>query len=346
MLIEAIQKIADAIDPILPVKFFAITKSGRIKWMNKRMFTYKDKIDFNKLKEEDTLIFGEQAWLHNKEVLYSNKESINYERKDNKDFITIRTPYSEKGFRGLLGFFIDITKLKQVEQAKKEFIVNMSHDLRTPFSGIYTISELLSQNIKNDSLKEYLGYLLNCSKQWVVTIDQIIQSIVNEKIARKQFNINDLLTEIENLYIATIKFRQLQFKVFCKENVIHSDYFVLKKILINLVSNAIKFTKTGEVKVSAQVRNHVLTLEVEDTGIGISKERLPTIFEQCTQSDVENQNLIGLGLFLTKQSVEKLGGEITVVSKVGQGSLFRVKIPLPKRKPCSDITFLNYFESI
>lgn len=343
MLIEAIQKIADAIDPILPVKFFAITKSGRIKWMNKRMFTYKDKIDFNRLKEEDTLIFGEQAWLHNKEVLCSNKESINYERKDNKDFITIRMPYSEKGFRGLLGFFIDITKLKQAEQAKKEFIVNMSHDLRTPFSGIYTIAELLSQNKNDDSLKEYLGYILNCSKQWVVTIDQIIQSIVNEAIDKKHFNIHDLLTEIENLYIAIIKFRNLQFKVFCKDNFIDCDYFILKKILINLVSNAIKFTKIGEVKVSAQVKNQVLILEVEDTGIGISKEQLSTIFEQCVQSDVEQQNPLGFGLFLTKQSVEKLGGKITVVSEVGQGALFRVKIPLSRRKSCTDIMFLNQF---
>lgn len=229
MLIEAIQKIADAIDPILPVKFFAITKSGRIKWMNKRMFTYRDNIDFNKLREEDTLLFGEQAWLHNKEALYLNKELVNYERKDNKDFITIRMPYSEKGFRGLLGFFIDITKLKQAEQVKKDFIVNLSHDLRTPLSGIFSMVELLTQDIRNNHIKEYLNDILTSSKQWMVNIDQIIQKLVDEKVDKKYFNIHDLLIEIENFYAAIIRFRCLKFKILCKDNLISIDYFVLKK---------------------------------------------------------------------------------------------------------------------
>lgn len=89
-----------------------------------------------------------------------------------------------------------------------------------------------------------------------------------------------------------------------------------------------------------------MILEVEDTGVGIPKDRQTVLFEQCVQEDIESQNSLGFGLFLTKQAVKKLGGKITVVSEVGRGSLFRVKIPLSTRKSSSKVNFLNHFASI
>lgn len=335
MLIEAIQKIADAIDTILPVKFFAVTKSGRIKWINKRMLAYKNIADFRELNQEDAFIFGEAAWLRNKEVIYSNKESISYESTEDKDFIAIRMPYSEKGFRGLLGFFIDITALKQAEKAKKEFLISMTHDLRTPLSGIYTLAELLSQRVEDKETKQHLDYIVTCSKQWITIVNQIIKLTVDEEIGPIYFHLRELLLEIRELYLASARLKSLEINIKCRNYRVYLDRFSLKKILINLVSNAIIFTEKGTVQINAHIKQEILTLEIEDTGIGISAEQQASIFEQNTTEEIDNQGnnttKKGWGLFLTKKTVEKLGGTITLTSQIDKGSRFQIAIPLLKK---------------
>lgn len=150
-----IEHIANALGKIFPVNLFLVSENGRIRWANEHMLKSSNVSELKAIRGKHVSIFGEAEWLHTKKVVESRKEEIIYENIHGKNFVTIKVPYTQGGFRGVIGLSIDITVIKTAEIAKQEFLMNMAHDLRTPLSGIIGLSNIQSKEGTNAGDRQY-----------------------------------------------------------------------------------------------------------------------------------------------------------------------------------------------
>jgi PAS domain S-box-containing protein len=229
----------------------------------------------------------------------------------------------------------DAEELQRAQKAKEQFLANISHEIRTPINGISGMATLLSQHPSESEQATYLSAIRSAADNLKVIINDIldIASIESGKLKFEQigFNLNDLLQSLASTFNHQVKEKGIEFQVSLESEanqIFIGDPVRLNQILINLVSNAIKFTHTGSIDVSCAVLKHVgkkfqIQFEVRDTGIGIPKDKLKTIFESFSQADTSvtrKYGGTGLGLTIVKQLVELQGGHISVHSKVDKGS--------------------------
>lgn len=260
---------------------------------------------------------------------------------------------------GYQGIIRDITERRQAEELKKEkevaersgkmkerFLANMSHEIRTPINAINGLTHLLIQSELSEQQRDYLNGIKSSSEHLLELVNDILDftKIEAGKVMFEKINFSP--TNIMQQVINTLRFRAHDKKIGLvmeadpeMPEVLRGDPLRLKQILINLISNAVKFTTVGEVKLVAKVveksnQDYVLSFSVSDTGIGIPEEKLDTIFSSFTQLGYEvtkQAEGTGLGLTITRQLVELQGGTINVKSKVGEGTTFKVilkyKIP-------------------
>lgn len=232
-------------------------------------------------------------------------------------------------------------KAEQASKAKSNFLANISHELRTPLNAILGFTRLMQDNTRipteeqknlkiiNNSGEHLLGLINNVLDIAKIESGRIIKTEIS-------FNLENTIYEISQLMSQQAAVKELQLKTIFKENTpqyIKTDKQKLRQILINLIGNAIKFTKQGKITLSVnrEIDNEELMLvfEVKDSGIGIEKEDFQKIFKPFGQSDNTNgQKGTGLGLTISKQYAELLGGSISVESKMNFGSKFIVKIPI------------------
>ena len=276
-------------------------------------------------------------------------------------YIASKTPIKDKAGRilGLVGFSFDITDRKKMEEQlkvamkkaqeanliKAQFIENMEHDLRTPCLGIATLAEMLAQKESDSKKHEDLLMIAEAGRQLLKLFNTILDfDFIDSKglpIIREKFDLHQLITRVINLEKPPAKSRNLAMSCEIADNVpqyVLGDHFRLSRILINLLSNALKFTFQGSVKVrismkpkSANNQLELFEFKVSDTGIGISENKLSFIFEKFSRLSSSNRGVYtgaGLGLRIVKQFVEELKGKIKVESKLKKGSIFTVTIPL------------------
>ncbi|MCB2195230.1 MAG: PAS domain S-box protein [Bacteroidetes bacterium] len=241
-------------------------------------------------------------------------------------------------------------KAEQANRLKTEFLHNMSHEVRTPLNGIMGFSEIIEMvGVDEEKRKKYLHIIRSSSKQLLRIIDDILEisNLETKQLVLKEenFSLNDLLTELHSVFNLKAKRRNIPLKLNMKlthdESFIRSDKSKLIKIVSNLLENALKFTHEGFIELGYYLENKNLVMYVMDTGIGISPENQEIIFERFSQED---KNLsrkyggLGLGLSISKENAELLGGEISVESEKGKGSTFFVTIPYkPLESPVSEI---------
>jgi two-component system aerobic respiration control sensor histidine kinase ArcB len=295
----------------------------------------------DKIRKNDLSIIKTREPQHLEETVFLNGEQ--------RIYYACKYPLlnKENEVIGVFGFGIDITERKHFEtelqdakqraesanQLKSQFIANMGHDLRTPFSGILTLSEYLL-NKETDSIKiEMLTDVVNSAKSLLALLNQILEvsALGKQLVQIAAFNLKEVVNEIINLMRAELKVKGLQLIVECPDIMIWNDKLRISRILLNLVSNAVKFTENGAIHIEINVKNEVC-IKVSDTGSGIPKESLETIFDKFVKLNpaygTNEFTGAGLGLFIVKQFVSDLGGNIQVESELGKGSSFICTVPL------------------
>ncbi len=233
-------------------------------------------------------------------------------------------------------------KAEEASRLKSSFLANMSHELRTPLIGILGFAELLALEISDCEQVEMTNNILKSGKRLMETLNSIldISRIEANKhdLTPEPVDLNVILTETVNLFKPVAKEKGLSLNLIVMDNipVINSDKDLLLKIFNNLISNAVKYTEVGGVSVRLSTNhsqsNSYLTVNVIDSGIGISKEHQGVIFEpfrQVSEGFSRRFDGTGLGLSITKKFIEMLNGSISVESTQNKGSTFKVNLPLP-----------------
>ena len=234
-------------------------------------------------------------------------------------------------------------KIEQLNEAQNRFFSSMSHEIRTPINTIIGLNEmtLREKNLSEEAIENSLN-IQNASRMLLSLINDIldlskIQSGQME-LSESQYETSRLLSEIVNLLWNRAKDKGLQFDVHVGDSIpsmLYGDEIRIKQIIVNLLTNAIKYTDEGGVVLTVdgkktQTNMFQLQIDVEDTGQGIRKENLPVIFDSFKRVEGSDNKAIegtGLGLSITKQLVELMNGTISVDSIYTKGSTFRVTIP-------------------
>jgi len=249
----------------------------------------------------------------------------------------------------------DISRIKQIHEElirakedaeasnrlKTSFLANISHEIRTPLNSVVGFANLLlSENLGPDAREEYIDHINYNSEKLLQIIGDIIDLSRLEssqiEISYEEASLAEIVREVTDETNRTIK-RQEKPVILNVRNefdelndVVFTDRMWLKRVLNHLMDNAVKFTLEGSVDLSYRLEGSMIAFRVKDTGIGINKENLSTIFEEFRQEISGHHRPfegLGVGLTLVREVVERMGGQVTVVSEKGFGSEFGILIP-------------------
>jgi PAS domain S-box-containing protein len=233
---------------------------------------------------------------------------------------------------------------EDANNAKSEFLANMSHEIRTPLNAVIGYSELLKEQIKQPKLKSYIKGITSGGESLLSLINDILDLSKIEahamKLDNKPASIKKMVNALQQIFSATCKAKGLDCIMIIEKGTkdeLIIDELKLKQVLQNLIANALKFTEKGSVKVYVTCKETIkgsnicnLKIEVKDTGIGIPAKEHEKIFEAFVQQNGQSNRKYGgtgLGLAITKKLVTLMGGEISLASEVGKGTVFTVHIP-------------------
>jgi signal transduction histidine kinase len=228
-------------------------------------------------------------------------------------------------------------RLKLATYRKSEFLANMSHELRTPLNAVSGYVALIREGVYgevSDQVKQALDEMQASSKHLLGLISDVLDSsrIESGKIELKieDFSVLDVVNLVQSSVLPILNNKRLFLKVELDRDLPmgYGDAKRITQVLINLIGNSAKFTKEGGITLKVKKTTSSLLFEVEDTGIGISEEKMPDVFKEFKRLHGEEYAGTGLGLTICKKLVELHGGRIWVESKVGKGSKFSFELPL------------------
>lgn len=316
-------------------------------------------------------------------ILRDGISILDYEESQQQVDGTIRTLlvskvpfYNDVGeIIGLLGIYTDISQRKQMEEAlrqakekaeaanlaKTQFIANMSHDIRTPMSGVIGMAKILEN--EGDSKKDRdFGHVIQSSGERLLELLNDILEIISAEETQKEdlkfetFSLKEHVQNLHKLMLPNIQTERIKTTIKIDPNLpeyVVSDRIKLDRILLNLFSNALKFTHEGgitlAVKLLTKKKNAVkIEIEVSDTGIGIGPDQIDKIFDRFYRINPSYENRYGghgIGLFIVKKYVSLLNGNIKVESELKKGTTFRIILPmkigqktnLPERETSLDL---------
>ena len=232
-------------------------------------------------------------------------------------------------------------EIEQIARSKDAFFANMSHEIRTPINTIIGLNEMILREDISDEIAENAINIQNASKMLLTTINDILDLSKLEsgkmEIVPTQYEISSMFSDLVNLIWIRAHQKELEFKVDIDPQIpsmLYGDEVRIKQVVTNILTNAVKYTEKGSVTLTAKAEQTapdgvLLRISVADTGMGIRKEDMENLFTSFKRVDVtQNRNIegTGLGLNISKQLVEMMGGRLTVDSVYHQGSTFTVEI--------------------
>lgn len=245
-------------------------------------------------------------------------------------------------------------------QAKSAFLVNMSHEIRTPINAILGMNEMILREEREAEIREYAMNIQSSGNALLSIINDVldISKIESGKIEiiKSSYDISSLINDCYNMAAARARGKELNIIVNCDENIprlLSGDETHIRQIIVNLLTNAVKYTKEGSVTITVggefSEGCYILKVSVKDTGIGIAKENLDNLFGRFIRFDMKRNHGIegtGIGLSIVKHLVNLMNGKITVQSELNVGSEFILTIPqeIVDSTPVGDI-HLNYSHS-
>jgi two-component system, OmpR family, aerobic respiration control sensor histidine kinase ArcB len=303
-----------------------------------------------------------------KEVMGIGKAKLNIEETQHKadgqeiHVLTSKAPlYDQKGeVSGLLSTSVDITEYKQIEKSlarvtveaqqandsnniKKEFLQNMRHDIRTPFSGIISIAQILSRQESNEEKRALLADIEHSADSILGYLNEILEfSLIDSgqvPLADKPFNLYRLSEECINIITPPAREKGLEVQLEYEQGIsriFSGDAFRIKRCLINLLTNAVKFTRLGSVKLKVSLEeshdeNVLVHFMVEDTGIGIPMDQCQSVcddFSKLSSSGHGRYGARGLGLPAVKRLMADLNGKVKIDSDPRTGTKFCCIVPM------------------
>jgi signal transduction histidine kinase len=229
---------------------------------------------------------------------------------------------------------------EQANRTKSEFLANMSHELRTPLNAIIGYSEMLQEeaaDIGQSEIFQDLGKVKTSGQHLLSLINDIldISKIEAGKMEMhiEEIQLSQLIIELMDVVQPLCQKNQNQLVVTWYEDIpqIRSDLIKLRQCLLNLLSNACKFTKNGQIDLQIGLGQSAVFFQIKDTGIGIPAEKISNLFQPFSQLDnstTRQYGGTGLGLAITREFARMLGGDVTVTSELEQGSCFTLSLPL------------------
>ncbi len=258
------------------------------------------------------------------------------------------------------GLITDITDQKRINQelkeakekaiqsnkAKENFIANISHEIRTPLNAIIGLSNILNEDNDSAKTKEYIDHILHSGMHLRSLIENVLDMAkISEgkmELQNTTFQITELTKTLQSIFTPLFEEKGLRLDLVVDQNIAHyliGDYLRIKQILINIISNALKYTDNGSVSILINVKKNAkkhqeIEFSIQDTGLGIEKEYLKEIFQKFSRSKRTDQLFsgAGLGMAISYELVKLMNGEITVDSVLGEGTSVFVKLPLVKGK--------------
>ena len=233
-------------------------------------------------------------------------------------------------------------RIREAAVIKEQFLANMSHEIRTPMNAILGFTSLLKKTELDNHQLQYVEFIYASGENLLTLINDILDLSKIEagmmRIEHAPFSLNGLISSVETMFLEKAKTKGLQFKVFIDPSIhdtLSGDAVRLTQILINLLSNALKFTEKGFVHMNVTPRLQAgdaleLVFSVKDSGVGIATEKRERIFDRFQQAEAETSRRFGgtgLGLSIVKQLVDLQNGTIEVHSEVGKGSEFVITLP-------------------
>ena len=261
-----------------------------------------------------------------------NASILEYENEEIINDITERKKVAEKLIEAK-------EKAEQSDRLKSEFLAGMSHEIRTPINTILNFISLIRSDLgdnTSEDVKSSFEMIDSGSRRLIRTIDSILnmsqlQSGSYEIIKEPFSVVDDILEQLLREFSKTAEEKGLNFRIEnnSKSTTVFADKYTISQLFINLIDNALKYTKEGEVSIVVESDDENIIIKICDTGIGISEEFLPTLFEPFIQEEMGYTRSFegtGLGLALVKNYVKLNNGSINVKSKKGSGSVFTVKL--------------------
>ena len=249
----------------------------------------------------------------------------------------IATPLSEGSDEGVLLTLQDVTRLWQVETTRREFVSNVSHELRSPLAAIRAMTETLQDGALNDTdtAQDFLTRILNDTQRMTTMVNELLELSRLESgqapIHLAPVSLESVVAEIESRFDVSPDHERLKLETNVPDGIplVMGEADKLNQVLANLVENAVKVTGDGGlISISANATDRWVEVKVSDNGIGIAREHLPHVFERFYKVDRSRRDGgTGLGLAIVKHLVQAHGGDIKVESVEGEGSAFSFTLP-------------------